>query len=213
MLLHLRRASRAAVRARLFSFSGGTLAGGDGGGVPSRFSRIHLPRRTGEVRLAFEVTVRMLPCPSSPRRASSCTGDAAEVAAVDVRDPVVLRQPLVDERIVRRQQIEHAAILADDAVEEQFGLALESPARRSSSKSGNSSTNGATLLGCADTATARRSCRRAICARESASMRRTCCSSTAGLAQPPLARGIAAARRPECCSTGRRTAARRARRR
>ena len=32
--------------------NGGTLAGGAGGGVPSRFSRIHLPRSTGEVRVA-----------------------------------------------------------------------------------------------------------------------------------------------------------------
>src|SRR5438477_275256 len=33
-----------------FSFSGGTFGGGGGGGVPRMFSRIHLPRRTGEVR-------------------------------------------------------------------------------------------------------------------------------------------------------------------
>ena len=34
------------------SFSGGTFAGGGGGGVPSRFSSTHLPRTTGEVRVA-----------------------------------------------------------------------------------------------------------------------------------------------------------------
>ena len=53
------------------SSSSGTSGGGGGGGVPSRFSRIHLPRTTGEVRVASDVTVRMLPCPSSPRRRSS----------------------------------------------------------------------------------------------------------------------------------------------
>ena len=37
----------------------------------------------------------------------------------------MLRQPLVDERVVGVQQVEHAAILAHDAVEEQLGLALE----------------------------------------------------------------------------------------
>ncbi len=57
-----------------FSFSGGTLGGGRGGGLPSRFSRIHLPRCTGEVRLALDVTSSMLPCPSRPRRASLGTG-------------------------------------------------------------------------------------------------------------------------------------------
>ena len=35
--------------------------GGDGTGAPSRFSRIHLPRFTGDVRLPTEVTVRKLP--------------------------------------------------------------------------------------------------------------------------------------------------------
>jgi glucose dehydrogenase len=35
-----------------FSASGGTLAGGGGGGDPRMFSRIHLPRMTGDVRIA-----------------------------------------------------------------------------------------------------------------------------------------------------------------
>src|SRR4051812_43837850 len=39
----------------VFSLSGGTLGGGGGGGAPSRFSRIHLPRRTTEVRFEYEV--------------------------------------------------------------------------------------------------------------------------------------------------------------
>ena len=51
-----------------FSGSGGTFSGGGGTGVPSRFSRIHLPRRTGDVRFAYDVTVMMLPWPSSPPR-------------------------------------------------------------------------------------------------------------------------------------------------
>ena len=37
----------------------------------------------------------------------------------------MLRQPLVDERVVGRQQIEDTAILTKDAVEEQLGLSLE----------------------------------------------------------------------------------------
>jgi len=42
--------------------AGAELAGGGaGGGVPRMFSRIHLPRRTGDVLLGYDVTVRMLP--------------------------------------------------------------------------------------------------------------------------------------------------------
>src|SRR5262245_42913645 len=50
------------------SFNGGTFAGGDGGGVPRIFVRTYLPRLTGDVRLAIEVKVRMLPWPRSPLR-------------------------------------------------------------------------------------------------------------------------------------------------
>ena len=49
----------------------GTSGGGGGGGVPRMFSMIHLPRMTGEVRLAREVPVRMEPWPRSPRRTLS----------------------------------------------------------------------------------------------------------------------------------------------
>ena len=84
-----------------------------------------MPRTTGEVRSGYEVTVRMLPWPSSPRRLLSGPGDAPEVAALDVPDPVMDGQPLVQERVVGAQQIERAAILADDAFEEQLRLAAE----------------------------------------------------------------------------------------
>ena len=43
------------------SSSGGTFGGGGGGGVPSRTSITHLPRCTGDVRSATDVSVRMLP--------------------------------------------------------------------------------------------------------------------------------------------------------
>ena len=39
----------------------GALGGGAGGGAPSRFSRIHLPRTTGDVRSGYDVTVSRLP--------------------------------------------------------------------------------------------------------------------------------------------------------
>ena len=68
VLLHpLAHRQRLAALAR-FSSSGGTFGGGGGGGVPSMFSSIHLPRSTGDVRSAYDVTVRMLPWPSRPAR-------------------------------------------------------------------------------------------------------------------------------------------------
>ena len=103
-----------------------TFGGGGGGGIPSTFSRIHLPRSTGEVRSGYDVTVRMLPCPSNPHRGLSCPRVAPEVAALDVGNAVVPREPLVDERVVGAQQVEHVAVLAHDAVEEQLGF----PAKR-----------------------------------------------------------------------------------
>ena len=71
----------------------------------------------------------MLPCPSRPRRYSRHV-DAAERRAGHVRDAVVPGDPLVDERVVGGQQVEHAAVLAHDAVEEQLGLAHERLAER-----------------------------------------------------------------------------------
>src|SRR5262249_27742955 len=55
--------------------SGGTLAGGGGGGVPSSTSITHLPRSTGDVRLANDVCTSIEPWPSRPLRVASgyCT--------------------------------------------------------------------------------------------------------------------------------------------
>jgi hypothetical protein len=50
--------------------SAGTFGGGSGGGMPTMVSRIHLPAATGEVRVAYEVSVRMLPWPRRPPRGS-----------------------------------------------------------------------------------------------------------------------------------------------
>src|SRR5688572_31600708 len=52
-------------------------------------------------------------------------GDSPEVASVHVRDPIVAREPLIDERIVRRQQIDDAAVLAQLRGDEQSRLLTE----------------------------------------------------------------------------------------
>ena len=62
-----------ALRGLADSSSAGTFGGGGGGGVPSSTSITHLPRSTGEVRSATDVIVRMLPCPSRPRRFGSAS--------------------------------------------------------------------------------------------------------------------------------------------
>src|SRR5262249_46231043 len=52
--------------------------------------------------------------------------DAAELRAVDATNAVMFGQPLIQESVVRVQQIEDGAVLAQDAFEEEFGLAPES---------------------------------------------------------------------------------------
>src|SRR4051812_29495978 len=46
--------------------------------------------------------------------------DAAELAAEDVRNSIVLREPLVEKRVVGLQKIEHAAVFTQDALKKQL---------------------------------------------------------------------------------------------
>ena len=55
--------------------------------------------------------------------------DPPEAIAFDVGDPVVQRDPLVEERVLRAQQIDHAAVFPEDAVGEQRQLGAEILAR------------------------------------------------------------------------------------
>src|SRR2546427_1490385 len=64
-----------------------------------------------------------LPKQSSARR--GLDRNAPEVGSVNVWNAVVLREPLVDERVIRFQYVENISILADDALEEHFGLPLK----------------------------------------------------------------------------------------
>src|SRR5436190_23617332 len=50
------------------SFSGGTSGGGGGGGAASKFSRTHLPRITGDVRVGYDVTASTAPIVITPPR-------------------------------------------------------------------------------------------------------------------------------------------------
>jgi len=51
--------------------------------------------------------------------------DAAELASVHIRYSIVLREPFIDERVIRSQEIDHIPVFADEAVEEQFSLTPE----------------------------------------------------------------------------------------
>ena len=59
-----------------------------------------------DVRFGYDVTVRMLPCPSRPRRLASASGHPPELRPVDVRRCRSARQSLVQERVVGVEQVE-----------------------------------------------------------------------------------------------------------
>src|SRR5439155_6658782 len=50
---------------------------------------------------------------------------APEAAAIDKRNPVVLRQALVEKSVVRLEQVKRAAVLAQNAIHEEFRLLAE----------------------------------------------------------------------------------------
>src|SRR5262245_26366700 len=56
--------------------------------------------------------------------------DSPEGITHDVGNSVVLRQTLVDERVVRSQQIKNVPVFMDYAVEEQFRFALHRLSQR-----------------------------------------------------------------------------------
>src|SRR5438094_3026723 len=64
---------------------------------------------------------------SSRRRHTRSYGDwSSDVCSSDLaRDPVVASQCLVHESVIRIEQIDHIAVLAKDAVEQQFSLAAK----------------------------------------------------------------------------------------
>ena len=155
----------------------------------------------------YDVTVRMLRLAEQPAADAVGERHAPEVAAVDVRDAVVPRQPLVHERVVGGQQLEHAAVLAQLAADEQLGLLLASRRAGSRRTPGTASASGTTPASLPSSSHWLAKLSTSACERGSRSIRRTCCSSTAGIAAACRAPPRPAARRPECCSTGRTTAA------
>ena len=141
------------------SSSGGTSGGGGGGGVPSRFSRIHLPRTTGDVRSACDVTVRMLPCPSRPLPRSSVSVTRRKWLPRHARDAVVPAPAARSRRCSRRVSRSSTLRSSRMMLSKNSSVSRWNACRRLSSKSGNSSEFGhARSAGCAAAATGRRNC-------------------------------------------------------
>ena len=164
----------------------GTFGGGGGGGLPRRFSSTHLPaqhrRRARRIRRERQQAA-LAEQPAAVRAAGE--RDAAELLAVDVRDPVVPGQPLVDERVVRRQELDHAAVLAQLCFDEQLGLPphrAAQAARRSPGTSARSARRCAMLRSCSHWPAKFSTSALAF---GSASMRRTCWASVAGSCSLP----------------------------
>ena len=106
------------------SSSEGMFGGGGGGGEPRMLSRMYRPRFTGEVRSGFDVTARTVPCVRTPPRGLSAGRSTRRISSpCDALDPVVLRQPLVEERVVAVEQLQEAPVLPDDVLEEHLRLA------------------------------------------------------------------------------------------
>ena len=105
-----------------FSGSGGTFAGGRG----ARRSQedVQNPGAADHGRRPVRERGESQDAPLAEKPSAVLVGHgyATKAIADYVRNPVVLRQALVDERVVRGEQIEDAAVLADDAVEEELRL-------------------------------------------------------------------------------------------
>ena len=169
--------------------------------------------RAARARCGWDTTSPSGCCawPSRPPRLPSAKRHAPEVAAVDVRNPIVPGQPLVDERVVGRQQFDHAAVLAQLAADEQLASPAATP------RAGSRRT---------PETRRRRAPRRRACRSSShwlAKLSTSACERGSREHPPHLLlehrriaaacrdRRIAAARRPGCCSRERTTAATRGR--
>ena len=98
-----------------------------------------LPRTVGVVRLGYAETVSIAPLPSKPAAHVEFRRQfhAAEVASVNVRDPVVLGQPLIEEGVVA---VQRSITLRSSCttLPTNNSVSLRMAARRLSSQSGNS---------------------------------------------------------------------------
>ena len=137
-------------------------------------------------------------------------GDAPEAVAVDAGHSVVARQALVEERVVGGEQLDHAAVLAQECSGRRARSRSASTGAGCRRSRGTTRDRGPRSRGCAGRATGRRSWRPAP-----TSAGRRSSGGPGGEARPD--RSVVrrsprrAARRRGCCSTGRTKAATRGR--
>ena len=122
----------------------------------------------------------MLACPSRPWPLRVVHCNAAKLVAVNALDPVVLGQALIDEGVIRFQQIDDAAILAQRAFDEEFRFLRHRLAQILVEVREGRRIRLIFLRYCARTAIGRRSSSPGPRERGSAIMRRTCASRTDG---------------------------------
>ena len=134
-------------------------AAGSGGLMPRTLVMIHLPRVTGDVRSGFERRrqERALAEQTPARVHVGTERHAAELAAVDVRDPVVLGQPLVDERVVGVEQVERRCDLRGRSCRRAARLPSASPDAADRRSRDRAAAAGRRRRGRAGSATGRRS--------------------------------------------------------
>ena len=189
------------------SSSAGTFGGGGGGGDAEQHFHhplaAHAPARCD----------RRSTSASGRCRGRECRGDSrARVTRrnsvpVTFGNAVVARDAFVHEGVVGGQQIEQAAILAHQAVEEQLGLLASAPATASDPQYGIQDRIRHHLLEVLQPQPLRREARgQRIGARRRSACAAPASSSAPGSASRPCP-AASAARRPVRCPTGRTTAA------
>ena len=106
--------------------------GGGGAGVPRMLSRMNWPRFTGEVRVGLEVTSKIDGMRQhAAARAVLGQRDLAHLVARHALDAVILGELGVEERVIAVDQLEQAAVLAGDVVEEPSRSRCRMARRRS----------------------------------------------------------------------------------
>ena len=185
------------------SSSRGTLAGGGGGARVQQVLEDPLaaqhgrgPRRVGRHREDAAPA-------SAPRLAACrCRSTRRNSGPVTPGDAVVAREPFVQERVLRVEEVEDAAVLADDRRRRR----ARSP---SASTGGGSPRSRGSVSGRARADSSARvcshcppNCSTSACDFGSRSMRATCASRTAGARSCRASRERAAARRPACWPRG-----------
>ena len=87
-----------------------------------KFSRIHLPRSTGDVRVAYDDTVSTLACVRTPPRGVPVRSTFRKSVPFYTRNAVKRSQFLVHEGVLRVDHVEDAPVVADEVLEEHLRL-------------------------------------------------------------------------------------------